>query len=232
MILVTGASGYIGRHVLNRLAGDGRPLRAMIRSRSSAHIPGGVEVVGADLTRPESLREAVSGIEVIVHCAAVTADRKEPRSGFYEAVNRVGTENLVSAAREARVRRLVVMSGLGTVEAPRGTYMASRRGLEYAVRSCGIPYVIFQPSVMFGDGAPFVRALARLVQAPVTPLVGGWVRFQPLWIKDFTRCLVQAVDDGSLTGKSYTLGGAEDYAQRLATKHLIQHPGLQRAAGL
>ena len=57
MILVTGASGYVGRHLLNRLAGEGRSLRAMIRARSSAHIPGGVEVVGADLTSPDSLKD-------------------------------------------------------------------------------------------------------------------------------------------------------------------------------
>jgi NADH dehydrogenase len=200
--------------VLNRLAAEGRPLRAMIRERSSAHIPGGVEVVGADLTRPASLPEAVRSVEVIVHCAAVTADRKEPRSGFYDAVNRVGTEHLVEAAREAGVRRLVVMSGLGTFEAPAGTFIATRWGMESAVRSGGIPYVILQPSVLFGDGAPFVRALTGLVKAPVTPLLGADVRFQPLWIKDLTRCLAQAVDDGSLTGRSYPLGGADQLTMR------------------
>jgi NADH dehydrogenase len=214
MILVTGASGYVGRHVLNRLAADGRPLRAMIRERSSAHIPGGVEVVGADLTTPGTLPEAVRGVEVILHCAAVTADQKEPRPGFYDAVNRVGTEHLVAAAREADVRRLVVMSGLGTFEAAAGTYMATRWGLESAVRSSGIPYVILQPSVLFGDGAPFIRALARLVKGPLTPLLGGEVRFQPLWIKDLARSLVQAVDDDSLTARSHPLGGADQLTMR------------------
>jgi NADH dehydrogenase len=92
--------------------------------------------------------------------------------------------------------------------------MATRWGLESAVRSSGIPYVILQPSVLFGDGAPFVRALAGLARAPVTPLLGGGVRFQPLWIKDLTRCLVQAVDDSSLTGKSYPLGGADQVTMR------------------
>ena len=214
MILVTGASGFVGRHVLNRLAAEGRPVRAMIRERSSAHIPGGSEVVGADLTKPGTLWEAVRGIQTIVHCAAITADQKEPRRGAYEAINRRGTEHLVAAAREADVRRLVVMSGLGTTEAPPGTYMASRWGLESAVRSGGIPYVILQPSVLFGDRAPFVTALAGLVRAPVTPMLGGDVRFQPLWIDDLTRCLVQAVDDDSLTGRSYVLGGAEQLTMR------------------
>jgi NADH dehydrogenase len=214
VILVTGASGFVGRHVLTKLAADGRPLRAMIRERSSARIPGGVEVVGADLTKADSLPEAVRGVRVIVHCAAITADQKEPRRGAYDAVNRVGTAHLVEAAREAGVRRLVVMSGLGTFEAPPGTYMATRWGLESAVRSCGIPYVILQPSVLFGDGAPFVTALARLARAPMTPLLGGGLRFQPLWIEDLARCLVQAVDDGSLTGLSHPLGGADQLTMR------------------
>jgi uncharacterized protein YbjT (DUF2867 family) len=214
LILVTGASGFVGRHVLNRLAAEGRPVRAMIRERSSAHIPGGSEVVGADLTRPGSLPEAVRGIETIVHCASLTADRKETRGGAYDAVNRLGTERLVEAARAADVRRLVVMSGLGTFEARPGTFMATRWGLENAVRSSGIPYVILQPSVAFGSGAPFVRALVPLVRAPVTPMLGGDVRFQPLWIEDLTRCLVQSVDDRSLTGRSYPLGGAEQLTMR------------------
>jgi NADH dehydrogenase len=82
------------------------------------------------------------------------------------------------------------------------------------VRSSGIPYVILQPSVLFGDGAPFIRALARLVKGPLTPLLGGEVRFQPLWIKDLARCLVQAVDDDSLTGRSHPLGGADQLTMR------------------
>jgi NADH dehydrogenase len=215
VILVTGASGFVGQHVLERLAAEGRPLRAMVRERSSARIPGGAQVVGADLTRPDGLPEVVHGIDTIVHCAAITADRKEPRRGAYDAVNRVGTEHLVQAAREAGVRRLVAVSGLGTFEAAPGTYMATRWGLEDAVRSSGIPYVILQPSVLFGHGAPFVSALARLVRsAPVVPLLGGQVRFQPLWIEDLSRCLVKAVDDEMLTGRSYPLGGADQLTMR------------------
>jgi len=214
VILVTGASGFVGRHMLNRLAADGRPLRAMIRERSTAHIPGGVEVVGSDLTRPDSLPEAVRGIQVIVHCAAIAADRKETLTATYDAVNRLGTEHLVAAAREAGVRRLVVMSGLGTFEAPPGTYVATRWGLESAVRSSGIPYVILQPSVLFGERAPFVSPLARRARPPLTPLLGGDVRFQPLWIRDVVRCLVQAIDDDALTGRSYPLGGAEQLTMR------------------
>lgn len=211
MILVTGASGFVGSHVVRRLQQSGSDVRAMVRHRSKAPALQGVEVAEADLTQPESLVPAVSGVNVIIHAAAITADRKEPYRGAYDQINRVGTSNLVVAAKGAGVGRLVVMSGLGTRPAPEGTYMATRWGLEQAVRESGIPFVILQPSVLFGDGAEFIAALAALIRvSPIVPLIGdGKVRFQPLWIEDLVTCLVKAVEADQLTGKAIPLGGSE-----------------------
>jgi NADH dehydrogenase len=208
MVLVTGGTGFVGRHVVRRL--EGRPVRAMAR-RAPAGLPAGVEVVPADLTKPDTLPAALAGVEAVVHAAALTANVKEPYRGAYDDVNRRGTENLVAAAGEAGVRRLVVMSGLGTRPAPPGTYMATRWGLEEAVRASGIPFVILQPSVLFGDGAEFVAALTRLVRtSPVVPVLGPPdLRFQPFWIEDLAHCLVQALEDEGLTGSAIPLGGAE-----------------------
>ena len=211
MILVTGGSGFVGSHVVRRLHESGTEVRAMIRDRSKAPAFQGLEVVGADLTQPESLGPAVSGVDVIIHAAAITADRKEPYRGAYDRINRVGTANLVAAAKAAGVGRLVVMSGLGTKPAPAGTYMATRWGLEQAVRDGGIPFVVLQPSVLFGDRAEFIAALARLIRvSPVVPLIGGGkVRFQPLWIEDLVTCLIKAVDADQLIGEAIPLGGSE-----------------------
>lgn len=229
MILVTGSRGFVGRHLLTRLAQERRPLRAMVRDPNRARAPHGAEVVEADLTRPGTLPAAVQGVEVVVHCAAVTADQREKRRSHYEEVNHRGTENLVEAARRADVRRLVLMSGLGTFEAPEGTYMATRWGMEDAVRTSGIPYVILQPSVLFGDGAPFVAALAGLVRlAPVVPLLAAEVRFQPLWIDDLTRCLLRAVDDDGLTGRSYPLGGSDQLTMRELMRTIARRLGRRR----
>jgi NADH dehydrogenase len=209
VILVTGATGFVGRHVLGRLGG--RPVRGMVRDGGRATLPAGVEVVEADLTRPETLPAALAGVERVVHAAAITADVKEPYRGAYEAINGRGTENLVAAARQAGVSRLVVMSGLGTKPAPQGTYMATRYRLEEAVRGSGIAHVILQPSVLFGDGATFIAALARLARiSPVVPLLGGGrLKFQPFWIEDLTTCLVKALDERALDGRAIPLGGAE-----------------------
>jgi uncharacterized protein YbjT (DUF2867 family) len=208
--LVTGANGFVGRHVVARLAASGG-VRAIVRSAAGYQAAPGVEVVEADVTKPETLRAALDRVDVVVHCAAITGNLKEPYKGAYDAVNRVGTENLASAAGSAGVRRLVVMSGLGTKPAPAGTYMATRWGMEEAVRGSGTPFVIIQPSVQFGDGAEFVAALARLIKkSPVVPLLGGGgLRFQPIWVEDVVSCIEKAISDETLTGRAVAIGGSE-----------------------
>jgi len=212
MILVTGATGFIGGHVVRRLRDTGAgPIRAMVRNRSKASGLDGVETVEADLTRPDTIGPAVAGVSVIVHAAGITANLKEPYPGAYDAINRGGTENLVAAAKAGGVKRFVVMSGLGTRPAPKGTYMATRWGLEEAVRKSGISHVILQPSVLFGGGAEFVAALSRLARvSPILPLLGGGqVRFQPLWIEDLVTCMAAcAKADSPITGE-IALGGSE-----------------------
>jgi uncharacterized protein YbjT (DUF2867 family) len=228
VILVTGASGYVGRHVVSRLAGvSPAGVRAMVRNPRTYQAPAGVNVVEADLTRPASLAAAVAGVEAIVHCAAITGDKKEPYKGAYNDINRVGTENLVAAAAGAGVRRLVVLSGLGTRPAPARTYMATRWGMEEAVRRSGIPYVILRPSVQFGEGAEFVAALARLArQSPVMPLLGGGsLLFQPIWVEDVVTCVEKSLADDDLLNREITMGGS----QQLNFKEIIQ--AILRAMG-
>jgi uncharacterized protein YbjT (DUF2867 family) len=103
------------------------------------------------------------------------------------------------------------MSGLGCRPAPAGTYMATRWGMEEAVRGSGIPFVILQPSVLFGAGAPFVTALAGLARVlPLLPLVGGGrTRFQPLWIEDLVTCVIASMSSEMLAGQALPLGGSE-----------------------
>jgi NADH dehydrogenase len=202
----------------------------MVRNASRARFGESVEVVEADLTRPASLPPALEGVRTVIHAAAITGDLKEPYRGAYDAINRRGTENLVAAARAAGVERLVVVSGLGTKPAPPGTYMATRQGMEEAVRSSGIPYVILQPSVLFGDRATFTEGLANLARvSPVVPVLGGGgLRFQPLWIEDLVTCLLKAADDRSLDNRTVAIGGSEYITLREVQEMINQALGKRR----
>jgi uncharacterized protein YbjT (DUF2867 family) len=216
MILVVGATGFIGSHLVRRLHAEGRPLRALVREPARAEFPKEVEVVVGDVTEPSTLGPAMTGVDVVVHTAAIVANVKEPYRGAYDAVNRVGTENLVTAAKQAGVQRFVLQSGMDTRPGAPGSYMATRWGMEEAVRTSGLAYTILQPSVIFGDGAPFVVELAKLARVfPVVPAIGGsGVMFQPIWIEDVVGCLVRSIDDDALLGAAHPIGGGEQVSFR------------------
>ncbi len=230
MILVTGATGFIGSRLLRRLAGGKEALRGLSRTAGSAALSAGVEAVSADLTDARSLGAGLAGVSTVVHTAAITANLKEPYPGAYDRINRVGTENLVAAAKEAGVTRIVLLSGLLAGPVREGSYMATRVAMEEAVRRSGIPYLILQPSVLFGDGAEFVAALARLARvSPVLPLLGPpALRFQPIWVEDLLRCLEACLRPDAKMGREIPLGGAEQVSFRQVLETICAALGVRR----
>jgi uncharacterized protein YbjT (DUF2867 family) len=212
MILVTGATGFVGSRLLKRLAAasGGETLRGTARNIRAEDVPAGAEAVPADVTKPDTLPAALKGVTTLIHTAAITANLKEPYRGAYRDINETGTSYLMRAAGSAGVSRVVLMSGL-SAPAEEGSYMATRLGMERVVRESGLPFVILQPSVLFGDGAEFVAALARLARVfPVLPLMGDpGIKFQPLWIEDLLRILEQTITSDKHLGSAIPLGGPE-----------------------
>jgi uncharacterized protein YbjT (DUF2867 family) len=207
VIAVVGATGFVGRHLVARLASSGASVRAVARTAAAAR---GIDAASADLLQPESLQTALRGVDTVVHCAAITADRKEAYPGQYRLVNGEGTRNLVAAARLGGVKRIVLLNGLGTWQGKEGSYMRTRWEMAEAVRSSGLAWVALQPSILFGDGASFPAAIARLArQFPVLPVLGGGRKLQPLWIEDLVTCLMQCSADARWDGRSIDLGGPE-----------------------
>jgi uncharacterized protein YbjT (DUF2867 family) len=196
-VLVTGASGYVGRRLVARLAERGIPARALVH-RSHAELPQGVAAVEGDITDASTLARACEGVDVVVNLAAITADRKPPAGG-YDRVNAEGAAALATAARTAGVRRFVHLAGIDTAIGPPGPYLAGRRRGEAAVLAAGIESVaILRPSIMFGgEDAAFIKALARLVRlAPAVPVPGdGTVKLQMVWVEDVVRCALQLAED-------------------------------------
>src|SRR6266702_4051516 len=218
MILITGATGYIGSHLAVRLAAQGQRPRCLVRdTRRAANIlpTDKVELVQGDTTRPDSLVAAVQGVDAIVHASFITAEKKESVGNNYEATNVQGTANLIKAAKDAGVARIIEISGLGTKPDKPGSYMQGRYLAEKMLKESGLDWTIIQPSVLFGKGAPFIKGLTDLIRTtPIVPLIGGGkTLFQPIYVEDVVTVIVKVLEDPArTTGKTYTIGGPQYYS--------------------
>jgi uncharacterized protein YbjT (DUF2867 family) len=208
VILVTGASGFVGRHILRALEAAGKDVRSLVRDPGKAAGLGG-EVVQGDMTDPASLRRAVEGVDAVIHLVAVRQGKEET----FQRVMVQGSSDLLDAAKEAGVRRLVLMSALGTSEANRDLvpYYRAKWDVEQLVKGSGLDHVIFRPSFIFGPDGGIIPTFRRLVKlAPVTPIIGsGDKRIQPIWADDLAAYFVQGLDLDAATTRTFELGGPD-----------------------
>ena len=166
------------------------------------------EVCYGDVTDSNALTEACRDITEVIHLVAVIRGG----SGQFESINRQGTANVASAAREAgSVKRLIHVSALGAANTPRLNYLYSKWQGEQEVIGSGLPYVILRPSLIFGPGDEFTTAVAALIRAvPITPVIGsGNNRLQPVHVEDVARCIVLAVSGNIRGNQTLDIGGPE-----------------------
>jgi uncharacterized protein YbjT (DUF2867 family) len=198
-VLLTGGTGFIGRHVAHALRARELPVRALVRdSRRAGPLgPWGVELVAGDVTDPASLAAACEGVDAVVHLVSILNGSRAD----FERVMAQGTRDLVAAAQAAGVRRLVLASALGLDERSRDVvpYFGAKWEMERAVRESGLEHVIFRPSFVFGKDGGALQVFLRLARfAPVTPIVGdGTSLLQPIWVEDLAEFFARSLDTGS-----------------------------------
>jgi uncharacterized protein YbjT (DUF2867 family) len=210
VILVTGGTGFVGPKIVHALRAEERPVRVLARrpAKQERLRSWGCEVVAGDMTDRDSLRRATDGCEAVVHLVALP-----PFTGA-AAVERVmirGTADLVTAAREAAVRRFVLMSALGTSAETQevAPYFRGKWAMEEEVRASGLDHTIFRPSFVFGREGGLLPPLVRLIRwSPVTPIVGTR-RLQPIWIEDVAAYFARALVIGTKADGIWELGGPD-----------------------
>jgi NADH dehydrogenase len=233
MILVTGASGYVGSHIVRRLHGAGKPVRAMIHDRRRAENEGRlrglpIELVQGDVTRPETLRPAMQEVSAIVHTVAIAIEK---RDRTYESVNHQGTVHVVDAARAAGVSRFINLSQLGADPSLPYRLLESKGKAQAYVAESGLDWTAFRPSVIWGPEDEFANTFARLVPlSPIFfPIIGsGEARFEPVWVEDVVSCIAKALDDPKTIGQEYEIGGPEVLTLEDIERRTLNAIGAQR----
>jgi len=227
-VLVTGATGFLGRRVAKELYTRGKRLRCLVRATSNLdtlkHIP--AEIIYGDITDPSSLAEAVKGVEAIIHLVAVIDKGKTA----FERVNYQGTKNLILAAKRAGVKRLIYMSNIGACPQPSFPFLYSKWKSEEEIKASGLSYTIFRSSVMFGEGDRFIGNLAQFIRlSPIAPIIGnGKTRFQLISADEVAKCLTMALDDEGTIGQIISLGGPQYISYEEIIDIIILSLGVKR----
>ena len=211
-ILVTGPTGFVGPHVVHALRADGHDVRALVRNASSKAArrlaSWGCELVQGEMTDAASLARAVEGRDTVVHLVAILVSSWERTKRVMEQ----GTSDLLSASREAGVRRFVLMSANGTGERSKDLtpYFHAKWEQERMVERAGLEWVAFQPSFVFGrDGGPLPLLIRQVRWAPVITNVGGDVKLQPIWIDDLAAFFAAAVGRPEAPNRIFELAGPD-----------------------
>jgi NADH dehydrogenase len=238
-VLVTGASGFVGSHVVPELLGDGHRVVGLVHSAASGQLVlerlppdlrANVELRHGDVDDPASVMAALAGIDAVVHLVAIARDRSGGRD--LARINTNGTHNVIEAMRTAGVRRLVHLGALGVVDDPTLHYASSKAKAEALVAASGLDWTILKPSLLWGARDGFFNIVADLVRVSpgIVPVPGnGRSRFQPLAVADLARTVRLSVEDPASIGRAFELGGPRYWTYREITAEVANAMERRRA---
>lgn len=233
MILVTGASGYVGNNLVRNLVKRGKSVRAMVGNvdkarKRLADVEAQIEIVKGDVTRPDTLAEWMQGVDTVIHLVAIAIEKGKRT---YKTINYEGTINMVEAAKNAGVRRFINMCQAGATTTVASPFLRSKGLAQDYVAKSGLDWTAFRPSVIWGPQDEFANIQARLIQMTpfVFPIVGdGKAQFQPVYVGDVAEAIARSIDDPSTIGHEYELGGPEVLTYEEIVNRVLKALGTNR----
>ncbi len=217
MLLLTGATGTVGRSLLRRLTASGTPVRCLVRDpRRLGSERVRVQIALGDLSDHLSFRHALRGVDTVVHLASVIRDQP---GGSIEELAGVATWRLVRAAERAGASRFVFFSVLGASTRSRARLLRAKSVAEQAIVESTLAHTIFAPSIIYSPSDAYLTLLRRLSLLPVMPIPGsGRAAFQPIWAEDVADAVLEALPGGpraqEADGERYELAGPETVTHR------------------
>ncbi|HZA92983.1 MAG TPA: SDR family oxidoreductase [Gemmatimonadales bacterium] len=225
LILLTGATGYVGGRLLKHLEAEGRSVRCLARRPEflRARVGGSTEVVQGDVLDAQSLRPALTGVHTayyLVH--SMGADHN------YAESDRRGAAAFAAAARETGVNRIVYLGGLGD-GARLSAHLHSRQEVGTILRGSGVPTIEFRASIVLGSGSLSFEVIRALVEKLPVMLTPRWVhtRTQPIGIEDLIKYLIEVLDH-PLESSIYEIGGPDQVSYGDLMREYARLRGLRR----
>ena len=227
-VLVTGASGYVGRQLAGTLSQSGHEVIGMLRKRPTAPGAGGtkVRIVEADALRPETLAEALESVHVAYYLIHSMSGRE---TGFDQR-DREAAYNFAVAAKKAGVQRVIYLGGLAATGGSVSLHLKSRHNTGAVLRKYGPPLIEFRAGIIVGNGSisfEIIRCLTERLPMMVCP---RWVvtRTQPIAIEDVLAYLVAALDLRGCLEEPIEIGGASVETYRSMMLGYARQRGLKR----
>jgi uncharacterized protein YbjT (DUF2867 family) len=227
LILLTGATGTVGSALLRRLTAAGEPVRCLVRDpRGLDDQRVRVQIALGDLADPPSFRNALRGVDTVVHLAASIRD--QPHASI-EELNAVATLRLVRAAEGVGARRFVFFSALGARRHSRTRFFRAKALAEAAVSASELETAVFRPSIVYAPGDPWLTLLARFSYLPAIPM-SGWGRslYQPIWAEDVADCVVATLMAGGPRTRCFELAGPETLSYDEIVRVALRPTGRRR----
>lgn len=233
LVTVFGGSGFIGRHLVRRLAERGARVNVAVRDTEAALYlkpmgsVGQITPIMASLRHPPSVARAVEGADVVVNLVGILYQRG---AQSFDAIHARGAEVVAKAASEAGAQRLVQMSAIGADPESPAEYARSKAAGEKLTSVAFPGTTIIRPSIVFGPEDDFFNrfgAMARIL--PALPLIGGGeTRFQPVYVGDVADSMIAVLDRPDTAGKTFELGGPRIYSFKELMEVVLQETGRKR----
>jgi uncharacterized protein YbjT (DUF2867 family) len=227
MILLTGATGTVGTALLRRLTAEGTPVRCLVRDpRRLGDQRVRVQIALGDLANPASFRNALRGVDTVIHLGASIRDQP---AGSIEELNAVATLRLVRAAERQGAKRFVFFSAMGATRHSRTRFFRAKKLAEEAVESSSLETKVFSPSIVYSPGDPWLTLLKRFSYLPVIPMSGsGRSLYQPIWADDVADCVVAALQGRGDDRERFELAGPQTLSYDAIVRTALRALGRRR----
>lgn len=233
IITVFGGTGFLGRHVIRRLANEG--WRVVVPCRNLDHgvhlqpmgNVGQIALLRSDLKKEADVAQALHGAEAAVNLVGIL---QESGKATFDAVHAALAGRIASQAALAGVRRLVHISAIGADADSKSAYARSKAAGEAAVKAAFADATILRPSVVFGPEDDFFNRFGAMARcSPALPLIGGGMtRFQPVYVGDVADAVMASLRDPAAPGVTYELGGPRIYTFKELMQEILRLTGRRR----